>query len=196
MKYSLPARFCSGLPHFLDESERFALLIVVERHSTTCDRVTKTKKMSSFTVSSMVASTVHDASAADSVIDDQNQNHVDTLASAMFRDDLQQFIVGGCCADNNAALEEVSCLSLDFVHEVVIGGTCLESPVNEFTFVPPKSQVEVSYDGETNTIVSSGIEESVDEVMKPTAKRKRRSRVSFLRTGNVLGRMLKRKRRR
>jgi hypothetical protein len=138
----------------------------------------------------MVASTVHD-SALDSIIDDQSQNqsqnHADTMASAMFRDDLQQFV--GTCAWN-AGLEEVSCLPLDYVHEVVIGGPCLESPVNDHTFVPPSSQVEVSYDGERNVIVSSGIEESVDEVRKPKRKR---NRVSFLKTGSVL-RMFKKRR--
>jgi hypothetical protein len=141
----------------------------------------------------MVASTICD-SGVDIGIDDQSQNlnHADTIASAMFRDDLQQ-LVGSCGC--NAALEEVSCSPLDYVHEVVVlGGPCLESPVKENTFVPPSSQVEVSYDGETSTIVSSGIEESVDEVRKPKKPKRKRSRVSFLKTGSVL-RMFKKRRR-
>jgi hypothetical protein len=106
---------------------------------------------------------------------------LDTMTSAVFRDDMRKVlnVVGPCTNDEYE--DNRDCLSLDFFHDLVSVGPCLCSSVDDHTFVPPISKVEVSFDGETNTIISSGIEESVDEVKKTPQRRNRFMRLKKLR---------------
>ncbi len=122
---------------------------------------------------------------------------LDSKASAMLQNDIKDVASSTDCRgfsnsnveDTNACMplewmqaivanghsiveDTIVYLPLECVHEIVSAGPCLQSLLAYHNdFIPPTPKVEVFFDGETNTIVSSGSEESFDRVAKP----KRRS---------------------
>jgi hypothetical protein len=119
--------------------------------------------------------------------------HLDSMASAMLQNDIKNVASSNTdrCGFRNSNVEDKNacmplecmhaivddgrsivedatvCLPLEFVHEIVSAGPCLQSlPAYRNDFIPPTPKVEVVFDGETNTIMSSGSEESYDRVVK------------------------------
>jgi hypothetical protein len=97
---------------------------------------------------------------------------VDSITSSMFRDDNDE---------DNRVYYLLRNFFRDLEH-VAPRLHLLNLSVDEHTFVPPTSKVEVSFDGEFNTIISSGFEDSFDEVKKkPQRSRFTQKRNKFIR---------------
>lgn len=105
---------------------------------------------------------------------DADPMDLDSIASALFRRDLK-----ACTSYSSTNLSDDLTSRWDYVHDFVTAGPCLDSPVQEepHTSVVP-NQVEVSFDGSTNTIVSTGVEVSIDRVKHIQQKQQQRYRRS------------------
>ena len=122
----------------------------------------------------------------DSDSEEGSRVDIDAIATSLFQDDVRKVMgmVGSC--SSNVDERNSKWTSLGFLQEVLAIGPCAYRSAEEFPDAPPFNTVEVSFDGEIDTIIGSGIVESVDAIArKKTPPRRRTSRLNRLRSRSL-----------
>jgi hypothetical protein len=80
--------------------------------------------------------------------------NLDSMASALFRKDLNQIIISAVGKNNSTGCKS------DWIEifDLFGGNCCSSTPSDDDSLAEPSTTVEVSYDGKKDTIVSSGVE--------------------------------------